>query len=844
MATANQEVAALPQYFTKTGPSGPVPCKILVVGEAPGANEEVQKIPFVGASGDEWDRMLNEAGYIQGLNSQELRRARDKTIFLTNVCKYRPPENKIEYFFLDKVLKKPNEFILEGVRELHQEIAQVKPELILCLGNLPTWALMRQCQGAAKGLITKWRGSMLFHEYTDSEGVQRKALLMPTYHPAYIMRAWEYRAIVIHDLRRAREGLERREWPPRPISYIVRPSFTDAMDCLGDLRRRADERPEEDPLLITSDIETRSGYIACHGIAWNTSEAICIPRMSVARPTGYWTLDEDVALWARERDLLTHPKVSVIGQSYLYDAQYFARRCGYVPNLRHDTRFMQHVAWPGLPQTLDFMSSMYSEHYVYWKDDGKEWDPKIHSEEQHWRYNCDDATRTMEVYLALDRILRKLDLYEQYKFQMRLWRPMLDLMLRGVRIDTMLLGKIAQELISAMQDRQAQLNKILGYEINIDSPKQIHDLFYNQLRCQIVKDRKTKRPTCDDDALDLFKIREPLLRPIVTLIQDIRGLRTMMSNVILAKRDTDGRLRSQFEPLTETLRWSSKKNAWGGGCNLQNWTKGDEDKVESERSGYPIPNVRKLVVPDPGREIASIDLSGADAQTVAWDADDEDLKAAFRAGIKIHAHNAKTMYGGRAPTGFEQPYYDRMRTGVHLINYVGGDDTLAAALGIPRWEAAAIRAQWFQLHPKIKDWHDRIQDELGRSRSVRNKFGYRRFYFERVEGLLPEAVAWIGQSQTACVTNRAFVALAEDALLRSLEFELLIQVHDELVFQYPIFNRTRVLRRVHSLAHITVPYPDPLIIPWGLKISQKSWGECEKYDWPLQVQDAKQTILQ
>lgn len=275
-------------------------------------------------------------------------------------------------------------------------------------------------------------------------------------------------------------------------------------------------------------------------------------------------------------------------------------------------------------------------------------------------------------------------------------------------------------------------------------------------------------------------------------------------------------------------------------------------KADSIRS-YPIPNVRKLITPDNGCEIASIDLSGADAQTVAWESDDADLKAAFRAGVKIHAHNAKVMFKGRAITGFEQPYYDLCRTGCHLVNYVGGIDELAHAMGFSRSEAKEFRDYWFQLHPGIPRWHARIEDQLQRTRTVTNKFGYRRFYFDRIEGILPEAIAWIGQSHTACVCNRAIdrleawenitwgMASKEDfepwviessREVLDLGFELLSQVHDELVFQYPVLNRDRLLSTVYRLVHLPIPYDDPLVISWGLKTSQKSWGECEKRDWP------------
>ena len=783
--------------------SGPLDAKIMVIGEAPGADEEISGLPFVGTAGTELTKMLNEAGILRS------------ECYLTNVCKYRPPENKIEFFFLDKQRTKPNELIKEGVAELLQEIATVKPALIIALGNTPLWAL-KNTNG-----ITKWRGSMLTY---------RSTMLMPTYHPSHILRQWEVRSIAVHDFRRAKKAFDANGWPEDNSHIIVRPSFPDVMDVLGTLTRRANE--SKDPLPLASDLETRLKYIACHGIAWSATEAISIPTLCVERPTGYWTLDEEVAIWERERTLLTHPNVEIVGQNYLYDAQYFARRRGYIPRLRHDTMFQQHVAFAGLPKGLDFLSSMYCRHHVYWKDEGKEWNTSI-PEDQYWAYNGKDAIKTWEIKGVLDGVLKSMGMTEIYQFQMQLWHEVLEMMLQGVRIDQLSRGKIALQLMEASKSRQERLDAILGFELNVNSPKQVIDLFYNQLKMKVIRTRQTKKPTGDEDALELIAQREPLLRCLTEPITDLRSIGVMMSNVIKAELDADGRIRSSFSPTAETYRWKSSKNAFGGGANLQNWTKGDEDKEATAIIGYPIPNVRKLVIPDIGFEIASIDLSGADAQAVAWEADDEDLKTAFRAKVKVHAHNAKAMWPTICKTGFEQPYYDLIRTGVHLVNYCGKDKTLAAALGCPVHEATRFKDMWFRLHPGILAWHERIQDQLMRTRMVSNKFGYRRFYFERVADILPEAIAWIGQSNTACVCNKAFVAAkAERQLIKDLQIQFLIQVHDELVFQYPIRYREQVLKALKPIVHIPVPYDDPLTIPWGLKTSTVSWGDCVGRSWP------------
>jgi DNA polymerase I-like protein with 3'-5' exonuclease and polymerase domains len=163
---------------------------------------------------------------------------------------------------------------------------------------------------------------------------------------------------------------------------------------------------------------------------------------------------------------------------------------------------------------------------------------------------------------------------------------------------------------------------------------------------------------------------------------------------------------------------------------------------------------------------------------------------------------------------------------------------LASALNTSREQAQWFINYWFRLHPKILEFHERLQDSLNRTRCVHNAFGYRRFYFDRVSEILPEAIAWIGQSTTACVTNRALVAIRRamqdpNCPLHKWGLELLFQVHDEIILQYSAAYRNEVLAFIKPLVHIQVPFADPLVIPWGLKVSRASWGQCEKIDWPV-----------
>ena len=215
------------------------------------------------------------------------------------------------------------------------------------------------------------------------------------------------------------------------------------------------------------------------------------------------------------------------------------------------------------------------------------------------------------------------------------------------------------------------------------------------------------------------------------------------------------------------------------------------------------------------------DLQQADAQVVAWEADDEELKEIFRdPGRDLHNENAEVLFGKLTPHSRQMA-----KTGVHAVDYGATARTVARALGITVAVAEAFIRRWFGAHPKIKLWHERIGHELQTTRTVSNKFGFRIRYFGRVEALLPEALAWIPQSTVAYVINVGLNKLeAHPEIIPN------IQVHDSIVGQFPHAfypNRTDI----KAALTVTVPYDDPLIMGVDLTCSRKSWGDCKNVPW-------------
>ena len=527
------------------------PRKILFVGEKPGPDEVRRQRPLVGPSGMEFDRMLAEAG---------LQRS-DAAI--TNVAHeeiggspfYKAQEAKM--LGREKVLGKyPVYGIIRGLDMLPKIVEQVQPNIIVPLGDIALWAFLGQSG------ITKWRGSVLEINYYG-----KNYKVLPTFNPAAILKQWPWRWIMVQDLRRVAAEKDFPEVRRRGAEKHVRPTIDDALQLLDSIKGKT----------VAADIETRAGQISCVGFAPSKEFGFCIPFMSIEHDYGYWSYEEELQVTLKMKEVLTHPDTKTIWHNGLYDCQYFAKQWGYLPNPSHDTMLMHHVAFPGMQKSLYFISSLYCDYYVYWKDDGKEWDPRIHNEEQHWLYNVDDCLYTFECWEVLTKTLKYFNLTEQYNFQMRLFRPVLKMMLRGVNIDQRFKNWLNGVLMRQMQSRAEFLEKSVGHELNPDNHDQIKRLLYKDFRVPVIKDKKTGQPTTNDEALDKIKEKQPFLRPLCQTLQESRSLRVFRSTFAEAPLSEDGRMRSSINICgTETLRFSMSKDAFGSGANLQTIPKGAE----------------------------------------------------------------------------------------------------------------------------------------------------------------------------------------------------------------------------------------------------------------------------
>ena len=324
--------------------------RLFLVGEAPGEDETIEGRPFVGAAG----HLLNNVLRALDIDREECH--------ITNVFKIRPPQNQIEFFFegvreakksgLSSENNRPplysgigylKEQYLTYLEELRNEIIKVSPPLIVAMGNTAMWALTEMT--GAKNL----RGHIV-----DCTLVKGPKVIM-SYHPAAVLRQWEFKPLLFSDLQKAllyKEGVEvKRE-------IIIEPSITD----LENFYEEHIKPIKGTGIPLTFDIETGSDTILCVGFAVG-GFALVVPFTSgkLNNPSYWETADKEKMALDWVKGVLEDPTIAKLGHNVLYDIQWLKAKFGIcTAQPIHDTMVMFHSLQPEMRKGLNELVSMYT----------------------------------------------------------------------------------------------------------------------------------------------------------------------------------------------------------------------------------------------------------------------------------------------------------------------------------------------------------------------------------------------------------------------------------------------------------------------------------------------------
>jgi DNA polymerase-1 len=483
------------------------------------------------------------------------------------------------------------------------------------------------------------------------------------------------------------------------------------------------------------------------------------------------------------KPLLEDPGLLKIGQNLKFDWQIFAVR-GIAIAPYDDTMLMSYVVDAGRSDHgLDPLARRYFDHEtIDFNEVTKVGKSKLTFDNidiaKATEYAAEDADATLRLWLVLKPRLAAEHVLSVYETLERpLLRVLADMERRGISIDRQILSRLSGEFAQECGGLQAEINTLAGETVNVGSPKQIGDILFGKLGLE--GGTKTKTGQWATGARLLEELAEQGHK-LPQKILDWRQVSKLKSTYTDALPDyvnpTTHRVHTSYAlAATTTGRLSSSEP------NLQNIPIRTEDGRK----------IRRAFIADAGHKLVSADYSQIELRLLAEIAGIEQLRKAFREGLDIHAMTASEMFG--VPVK-DMPADVRRRAKAINFGIIYGISAfgLANQLGIEREEAGAYIRKYFERFPGIRDFIEETKKSAREKGYVTTLFG-RKCHYPDIKASNASirsfneraAVNARLQGTAADIIRRAMVRMDAALAKKKLNARMLLQVHDELVFEVP-----------------------------------------------------------
>ncbi|MBM3576173.1 MAG: DNA polymerase I [Alphaproteobacteria bacterium] len=420
------------------------------------------------------------------------------------------------------------------------------------------------------------------------------------------------------------------------------------------------------------------------------------------------------------------------------------------------------------------------------------------------------AAERADISLRLWRVLKpRLSLERMTTVYETLERPMVATLAhmerRGVTVDRTILSRLSGEFAQDMARLEAEIFELAGESFNLGSPKQLGDILFGKMGLPGAKKTATGAWSTSASVLeDLASDGNDFARRILDWRQ-VSKLKSTYADALPGYINADtGRVHTSYAlAATTTARLSSSEP------NLQNIP------VRNEAGR----KIRRAFISAPGRVLISADYSQIELRLLAHIADIPQLRRAFAEGLDIHAMTASEMFN--VPIKDMPPETRRRAKAINFgIIYGISAFGLANQLSIPREEASAYIKRYFERFPGIRDYMDSTRKTVREKGEVSTIFG-RVYHFPGIGSANASDRAFYEraainapiQGAAADIIRRAMIRMDDALASAGLSAQMLLQVHDELVFEAPINEAEatiEVARRVMEQApspavHLTVP---------------------------------------
>ncbi len=555
----------------------------------------------------------------------------------------------------------------------------------------------------------------------------------------------------------------------------------------------------------TDSLDAMTARIVGISLAVEAYAAAYIPlRHAYAGAPDQLPLD---AVLARLKPWLEDPKAAKLGQNIKYDSHVFANAGIAIRGYVHDTLLESYVLEAHKPHSLESLALRHIGRKGLSFEDvcGKGAHQIPFAQVEVGRaaeYSCEDSDMTLHVHQALWPQLQAhagmLDVYR------RIEMPAVQVLGRierhGVLIDSQLLARQSQELAARMVALEAQAHDLAGQPFNLGSPKQIGEILFGKLGLPAKRKTASGAPSTDEDVLSELAADYPLPAKLLEhrSLSKLKG--TYTDKLPLMVNPATGRVHTNYaQAVAVTGRLASNDP------NLQNIP---IRTAEGRR-------VREAFIAPPGHVILSADYSQIELRIMAHISADPGLLKAFAQGLDVHRATASEVFGV-APLEVSSEQRRYAKTINFGLIYGMGAFGLASSLGIERSAASAYIQRYFERFAGVKRYMDQTKARAGELGYVETLFG-RRIYLPEIKGgngprksgAERQAINAPMQGTAADLIKLAMVAVQELLTREARGTAMIMQVHDELVFEVPHaeldWARIEVPRVMAGVADLAVP---------------------------------------
>lgn len=395
--------------------------------------------------------------------------------------------------------------------------------------------------------------------------------------------------------------------------------------------------------------------------------------------------------------------------------------------------------------------------------------------------------------------------------------PILQEMSRiGILVDLKFLNKLSKGLHSQLSKVEQEIYLKLGHQVNLNSPKQLQVVLFDELKLPVVKKTKTGRSTDEETLLQLQDHH-----PVVPLILKYRQLFKLISTYVDALPKylgSDGRIHSTFNVEGATTGRITSENP-----NLQNIP--IKGQIGSE--------IRKAFVTPRGKIFLGADYSQIELRILADLADDPGLKLAFKEGIDIHAATAAKIFG--VPLNQVTRQQRMVGKTVNFATLYGqGPHALSRQLGVDYNTAKQYIEEYFAQFPKVKTWKEKILEKAKEKGYVETLWGRKRYIPElKATNHMMQAFGERAavnhpiQGTAADMIKKAMVEIDEEMQnlkVKNQKCGMILQVHDELLFECNPKHVKEVAKMVKEKMENALKLSVPVVAE--VKVGQ-NWGEMK-----------------